>query len=158
MRHPLDRACPLCGTPSQLAEPTRYGNAKWPIVQCKDCRLVFVGCTPVQAEFEDERAWEKSSVRETERRARDHGVLFALDQLTRARFRLAFRRRRRAMVARLAQPGPVLDLGCGDGNCLNPPPPGFTPFGIEVSKGLAATADAAFRVFCGRVLSAAGAE
>jgi hypothetical protein len=157
-QYTLDRACPLCGAPGALAIPTAYGNSEWPIVKCRECSLVFVGRTPVQAEFEDERAWEKSFVRETERRARDHGALFALDRLTRARFRLAYRRRPKAIVARLARPGPVLDLGCGDGNSLNPPPPGYIPFGIEVSKGLAATADAAFRSFGGKCIRAPAAE
>jgi len=158
MQQILDRACPLCGASSAQATPTIYGNAEWPIVQCRECSLVFIGRTPVQAEFEDERAWEKSSVQETERRARDHGVLFALDRLTRARFKLAYRRRPKDIVARLARPGPILDLGCGDGSSLNPPPPGFVPFGIEVSKGLAATADAAFRSFGGKCIRAPAAE
>jgi len=158
MHHLLDRACPLCGTPSAHSVPTHYGSAEWPIITCLQCSLVFVGRTPVQAEFEDERAWEKSFVRETQRRARDHGALFAIDRLTRARFKLAYRRRPKAIVARLARPGPVLDLGCGDGNSLNPPPAGYIPFGIEVSKGLAATADAAFRSFGGKCIRAPAAE
>jgi SAM-dependent methyltransferase len=158
MHHILDRACPLCDTPASLAVPTNYGNDDWPIVQCRECALVFIGRAPVQTEFEEERAWEKSSVQETERRAREHGVVFALDQITRARFRLALRRQPKAMIARLARPGPVLDLGCGDGKILSPPPPGFLPFGVEVSKGLAAKADAAFRPFGGRCIRAAAAE
>jgi SAM-dependent methyltransferase len=158
MQHILDRACPLCGAPGSQAILTNYGNTEWPIIECRECGLVFVGRTPAQAEFEEERAWEKSFVRETERRARDHGALFALDRLTRARFKLAYRRRPKAIVARLARPGPVLDLGCGDGNSLNPPPPGYVPFGIEVSKGLAATADAAFRSFGGKCIRAPATE
>src|SRR5215469_15556833 len=158
MLHILDRACPLCGTPSAQASPTKYGNTEWPIVECGQCRLVFIGRTPAQAEFEEERAWEKSFVQETERRARDHGALFALDRLTRARFKLAYRRRPTAIVARLARPGPVLDLGCGDGKILNSPPTGYIPFGIEVSKGLAAIADAAFRPFGGKCIRAPAAE
>jgi SAM-dependent methyltransferase len=158
MPYILDRACPLCGTPSAQASPTKYGNTEWPIVECGQCGLVFIGRTPAQAEFEEERAWEKSFVQETERRARDHGALFALDRLTRARFKLAYRRRPKAIVARLARPGPVLDLGCGDGNSLHPPPPGYVPFGIEVSKGLAATADAAFKSFGGKCIRAPAAE
>jgi SAM-dependent methyltransferase len=158
MYHLLDRACPLCGAPSAQAVPTHYGSVEWPIIACGHCGLVFVGRTPVQAEFEDERAWEKSFARETQRRARDHGALFAVDRLTRARFKFAYRRRPRAIVARLARPGPVLDLGCGDGSSLNPPPAGYIPFGIEVSKGLAATADKAFRSFGGRCIRAPAAE
>jgi SAM-dependent methyltransferase len=154
----LDRACPLCGASSDRATMTPYGTDDWPIIKCGACDLVFVGRTPDQAEFEDERAWEKSFVLETERRARDHGALFALDRLTRARFKLAVRRSPKAIVARLARPGPVLDLGCGDGNSLNPPPPGYVPFGIEVSKALAATADAAFRPFGGKCIRAPAAE
>jgi SAM-dependent methyltransferase len=154
----LDRACPLCGASNDLATMTPYGTDDWPIIKCGACNLVFVGRTPDQAEFEDERAWEKSFVRETERRARDHGALFALDRLTRVRFKLAVRRSPKAIVARLARPGPVLDLGCGDGNSLNPPPPGYVPFGIEVSKALAATADAAFRPFGGKCIRAPAAE
>lgn len=103
----------------------------------------------------NKRAGEKSFARETQRRARDHGALFTLDRLTRARFKLAYRRRPKAIVARLARPGPVLDRGCGDGNSLNPPPAGYIPFGIEVSKGLAATADLAFRLFGGKCIRAA---
>jgi SAM-dependent methyltransferase len=158
VQHLLDRPCPLCGTPSARAVPTQYGSAEWPVIRCGDCGLVFVGRTPLQAEFEDERAWEKSFIRETQRRARDHGVLFTIDRLTRARFKFVFRRRPTAIIARLARPGPVLDLGCGDGNGLNPPPPGYIPFGIEVSKGLAATADAAFRSFGGKCIRAPAAE
>jgi hypothetical protein len=158
MPHLLDRACPLCGTPSTHAVPTTYGSDEWPVITCGECGLVFVGRTPVQAEFEDERAWEKSFVRETERRARDHGALFAIDRLTRARFKLAYRRRPTAIVARLARPGPVLDLGCGDGKILTPPPTGYIPFGIEVSKGLAAIADAAFRSFGGKCIRAPATE
>ena len=158
MQNILDRACPLCGTSSTRSTLTHYGSAEWPIVTCSQCDLVFVGRTPVQAEFEDERAWEKSFVRETERRARDHGALFAIDRLTRARFRLAYRRRPKAIVARLARPGPVLDLGCGDGNSLNPPPAGYIPFGIEVSKSLAASADTAFRSFGGKCIRAPAAD
>jgi hypothetical protein len=158
MSHSLDRACPLCGAPASLAAPTAFGTDEWPIVQCRECDLVFIGRTPVQAEFEDERAWEKSSVRETARRARDHGLLFAVDRLTRLRFRLTFRRRPGAMIARLARPGPMLDLGCGDAKYLSPPPAGFTPFGVEVSKGLAAVADAAFRPFGGRCIRAPAME
>jgi 2-polyprenyl-3-methyl-5-hydroxy-6-metoxy-1,4-benzoquinol methylase len=158
MQHILDRACPLCGTPSARAARTDYGSAEWPILNCRQCGLAFVGRTPLQSEFEDERAWEKSFVRETEQRAREHGALFAIDRLTRARFKLAYRRRPKAIVARLARPGPVLDLGCGDGNSFNPPPAGYIPFGIDVSKGLAATADAAFRSFGGKCIWAPAAE
>jgi SAM-dependent methyltransferase len=158
MPHTLDRACPICGTSSERAALTDYGDTEWPIVQCRECSLVFVARTPPQADFEDERAWEKSFVRETERRARDHGALFAIDRLTRARFKLAYRRSPKAIVARRARPGPVLDLGCGDGNSFNPPPPGYVPFGVEVSKGLAGIADAAFRSFGGRCIRAPAAE
>jgi rubredoxin len=59
-QHLFDRACPLCGTPSAHAVPTHYGSAEWPIITCRQCGLVFVARTPVQAEFEDERAWKKA--------------------------------------------------------------------------------------------------
>ncbi len=52
----------------------------------------------------------------------------------------------------------VLDIGCGAGDYLTSLDSRFTPYGIELSKGLAAMAQAAFEKRGGRVVQAATVE
>ncbi len=75
------------------------------------------------------------------------------------RYRMHFTKRDpKTMVARHARPGPIVEVGCGVGVNLIPPPEGLIPYGVEVSKSLAAAADAAFRRYGGQCLQMPAAE
>ena len=138
------RGCPLCGAPAGSARPLSYGTAEFHIVQCMACDQVFLDRLPPQHEFADERAWEVSSVSHAAQRKRDYPLLVAAQRLTRWRMHIT-KREPKAILASRARPGPIVEVGCGNGVNLLPPPEGFVPYGVEISKSLAAAADAAFR-------------
>jgi hypothetical protein len=149
MTAPIDtRDCPLCAAPASHAAPTAYGLDESRIVQCRDCDQVYLAQLPPQHEFEDERAWEVSSVSHAARRKAKYPILVALDRMTRARMHIN-KREPKNVLAGLVRPGPIVEVGCGGGVNLTPPPQGFVPYGVEISKSLAAAADAAFRPFGG---------
>jgi len=158
MTPPIEhRNCPLCGAPADRARPTPYGTADFRVVQCGGCDLAYLDRLPPQDEFEDERAWEVSSVSHAEQRKRDYPIMITLHNATRFRMHMMTKREPKRILARNARPGPVVDVGCGAGINLIPPPAGFVPYGVEISKSLAASADAAFRQYGGKCVQAPAA-
>jgi methyltransferase family protein len=151
------RDCPLCGAPAARAKPLTYGTDDFRVVQCEACDQVFLDRLPPQHEFEDERAWEISSVSHATQRKRDYPLLVAAQRMTRWRMHITKREPKR-MLARRARPGPIVDIGCGGGVNLLPPPQGLIPYGIEISKSLAAAAEAAFRPYGGACMQAPAIE
>jgi hypothetical protein len=151
------RDCPLCGAPAAEARPLPYGTAEFRVVQCSVCDQVFLDRLPPQHEFADERAWEVSSVSHAAQRKRAYPILVAVHQMTRWRMHIR-KREPKSILAANARPGPIVELGCSAGVNLLPPPEGFAPHGIEISKSLAAAADAAFRPFGGNCIQAPAIE
>jgi SAM-dependent methyltransferase len=143
------RRCPLCDAPP--GAPLSYRSDEWQVVQCPECELAYIDRLPPQHEFEEELAWESTSVSHAEQRKQKYPILVALQRMTRFRMHL-LKREPKQILARLVRPGPVVDLGCGAGINLIPPPAGFVPVGIEISKSLAAAADNAFRRFGGQCM------
>jgi hypothetical protein len=151
------RDCPLCGAPAGKGRPLPYGTAEFRVVQCAACDQVFLDRLPPQHEFTDERAWEVSSVSHAAQRKRDYPLLVAAQRMTRWRMHVT-KREPKNILAQNARPGPIVEVGCGGGVNLLPPPEGFVPYGIEISKSLAAAADAAFQPFGGKCVQAPAIE
>jgi len=147
----------LCGAPANRARPLPYRTPEFQVVQCEACGLAFLDRLPPQHEFEDERAWEVSSVSHAAQRKRDYPILVAVHKLTRWRMHIR-KREPRNVLAGYARPGPIVEVGCGGGVNLLPSPEGFVPYGIEISKSLAAAADAAFRPYGGKCVQAPAIE
>ncbi len=147
------RDCPLCGAPAARAEPLAYGTPEFQVVACGACGQAYLDRLPPQHEFADERAWEVSSVSHAAQRKRDYPLLVAAQRLTQWRMHIT-KREPKNMLAQKARPGPIVEIGCGAGVNLVPPPEGFVPYGIEISKSLAAAADAAFRPYGGKCVQA----
>jgi SAM-dependent methyltransferase len=116
--------------------------------------MVYLGTTPTYGSLASEFAWERTALRERDRRAAAEPLLHRLDRRTRWRLHLLPRIDMPDLVARHAHRAPVLDVGCGDGGALARLRPGFTPHGIEISPVLAARADEAFRARGGRAVCA----
>lgn len=148
----VSRSCELCGSHS-ASELEAYTKSQWPVVECDECGFVFLGEVPPYSALVEEFAWEKTFANETKRRRR---ARFGwLDTVTRFRTKLGHvidhQRRKRT----LGMTGNVLDVGCGAACRI---PDGPTPFGIEISAGLAKQAAASFEQRGGRVVEAAATE
>ncbi len=142
------RTCEICGGNHTRPLP-ELSVSPWPMVVCEDCGFVFLHHVPGYAALVEDYAWEKTSALEKKRRKSQR---FAwIDQATRWRLipgkHLDQFRRKRA----LGQTGNVLDIGCGEGNRL---PPTVTPFGIEISSGLAEQARPGYEAKGGKVICA----
>jgi Methyltransferase domain len=154
---PDQRDCPLCGAAAGRARPLPYAAHGFRVVQCGVCDLAFLDRLPPQHAFEDELAWEVSSVSHAEHRKRVYPMLVALQRMTRWRMHLT-KREPKQLLAGLVRPGPIVDVGCGRGLNLLPPPPGLVPYGVEISKSLATAADTAFRAYGGQCVQAPAPE
>ncbi|MGR3983803.1 MAG: class I SAM-dependent methyltransferase [Gammaproteobacteria bacterium] len=146
------RACPLCAQPAARGGP--YSEDIWSVVDCPQCAFVYIDKAPVYAEMESNLAWEKSIEMEKTRRAGMRKFGYALSKRLAFRYRIFPRKKFSQMVAQLAQPGAVIDIGCGAGHQMQSAAPEFIPHGIEISRALSGQADAAFRARGGKCVCA----
>jgi len=144
------RHCPGCD--SAHSENLHLGREPWNIVQCARCQFVYLDHVPAQDAFESTFAWDVSYAAEKRRRKRKQPVVQWIDEKTRWRLHIFPRPETREILMTIARPGPVLDVGCGDGGQAMKLPDAFTPFGVEIAPRLAERADAEFRKRGGRCL------
>ncbi|MEM7499726.1 MAG: class I SAM-dependent methyltransferase [Pseudomonadota bacterium] len=154
------RPCPLCSgdVPARIE---RYAPEDWDVVRCGACAFVYLANPPAAEALEAEAfAWEESSAAIVETRLAAAPLVYRLDYATRFRNTLFRREEMENYLRWFRRPdggpgGNVLDVGCGDGGRVRAP---FTPFGIEVSKALAETADREMRRHGGACIRGLGAE
>ena len=149
----VGRACPLCGGEDAAALPG-YGEGIWRLVECRACGFAYLDRAPDYEALFSAMAWEKTWEAEGERRAALRPASYRVSKLTRARMRLLPRKKMTELVARHARPGNVVDLGCGTGTQLSALAEGYIPFGVEISREAAATADINFAERGGRAVNA----
>ncbi|HEX5454225.1 MAG TPA: class I SAM-dependent methyltransferase [Stellaceae bacterium] len=149
------RDCPLCGRDNGAAPLSRYSLPPWAIRHCPECRFVYIDkAVRHEAQF-NAMAWERTTKIEERRRAQIRPLSYKASKRLRFRMRLLPRRTMLGFIAARLDGGNVLDLGCGDGHALRDFPASFTPFGIEISSGLAAAAHEAFAARGGYAVNAA---
>ncbi|MDP2117579.1 MAG: class I SAM-dependent methyltransferase [Brevundimonas sp.] len=150
----LIRACPLCGEDNQSLPRLRVSPEAWPMKACPRCGMVYLERAPEVSELFVNFAWEKQREAENQRR---HEGLSRVEVRARKAwrgFRPLPRKNAVAMVERLAAPGQVVDVGCGNGKQLAELSAGFMPLGIEISEALAAEARARLDHRGGRIVNA----
>jgi SAM-dependent methyltransferase len=138
--------------------PGRYSRDGWAVIDCDTCGFVHLRDVPETVELEETLAWEKTYAAEAVRRKRTQPVLQWLDAKTRWRLHILPRVEGVDILNRRAASGPALDLGCGGGGNLMKFADRFIPYGVEVSKHLAAEADGKARARGGHVVQASSAE
>jgi len=131
------RVCPQCGGDSNKALPD-YSSQGWTVVECRACGFVFLSNPPKYERLVDEFAWEKTRDAEAKRRRTRRPIRKWLDENTRWRSSM-LRPSPARQLRRMFPPGRILDVGCGAGREIPEP---FVPLGIEISRSLAAEAQA----------------
>ncbi|MEX2628472.1 MAG: class I SAM-dependent methyltransferase [Tistlia sp.] len=150
----VERACPLCRDDNCATPPSRFSLGRWVVKDCATCGFTYITSAPVYGALSETMSWEKSAGLEAEWREATWGIQNTLDRRTRWRMRLFPRKKMPALLARFARPGPVVDLGCGQGAQLEGLAEGFVPHGIEISAAAAAKADRRFSQRGGHAVAA----
>ncbi len=119
---------------------SRLSKDGWELKECSGCGLLYLTNPPVYEELTENLAWEKNFAAEEKRRAEAQPVKAKVNKLTRMRLHSPLRRKMPEILARYAKPGRLVDLGCGTGGKLMKLPEPYVPYGIEISKALAAEA------------------
>ncbi len=149
------RVCPLCGADNRAQLINPYSQAPWEIKTCAKCGFVYLENPPNYAELEENFAWEKTSAAEEARRNTARPLAKRLSRAFRHfRQRVLKRDKLTYLLYRHLPKGKVLDIGCGGGSVLKDLPVRYEPHGIEISKVLAAQADALARPRGGHVVQA----
>ena len=147
------RLCPLCNTDNASSTRLPYSQSDWDLKQCRTCAFVYLENAPAYVELEEDIAWEKTKPEEKARRRREEPIAHFLNApIKRFRKHVLKRQKLVALVNRYFASGPILDVGCGPGRKLESLDNRWIPHGIEISKGLAARASAAFEPRGGKVI------
>jgi len=154
----VHRACPLCGHDNAAGPRSRYSHAAWEVKDCVRCGFVYIEKAPEYEVLFSEMAWERTTKVEERRRAEIRPFSYRFSKKTRARMRILPRKKMHLLVETHARPGNVVDLGCGDGMAMAKLSADFVPFGVEISRHLAALANQVFGARSGRVINAPSLE
>lgn len=129
------RRCPQCDGDEFHVLPD-YSSEEWIVVSCAPCGFVYLSNPPKYDSLVDDFAWEKTRDAEVKHRRKSRPIRKWLDERTRWRSNM-FRQSTASQLKRMFEPGPILDVGCGVGREIPEP---FVPYGIEISRELAAQA------------------
>ena len=136
------RHCPNCGQDNTQLAPSEFGNKNWPIKVCGACQFVYLEKAPIYECLSEEFAWEKTSAAETGRRFSEEPVKQSISKLLKT-FRKRWLKRDKLgwLIRHYLQAGNVLDIGCASGGIMKNLDAIYIPYGVEISKTLAADAN-----------------
>lgn len=150
-------------------DPTEFSRDFWTLVRCQETGLVFLPNPPQYSELEEDFAWEVTTELEKKRRQGAEPIFSSISKFNKQVKRTIFPKRNKMVtlaIAEVAKNPPsgelkVLDIGCGDGGLLKNIWQAFKaqdmsvkPLGIEISKSIAARAQANVKDIDGKVFQA----
>ena len=154
----VSRVCPLLES-DQPSRQLDYAPSPWVLLQCETSGFVFLQNPPDYSHLEEDFAWEETFKKESNSRREAEPTLYAVSQSLK-RFRTQYMKRDKVqrlatrVLAKRAQQHNnklnVLDVGCADANLLGKLAAvlpehlrsRMVPYGVEISKQLAAAAQA----------------
>ena len=133
------RNCPKCGHDNSQGAPLKCSWQDWVLKQCACCYFVYLENPPTYECLAAEHPWEMNHGERKERIRAEYPIAFATSKAWRVLRRRLFPKSDKLMrrVSRWFPPGPVADIGCGDGGHLLRLPDRFEPIGVELSETLA---------------------
>ena len=136
------RNYPNCGQDNTHLAASEFGDAHWPIKICSVCNFVYLEKAPVYERLSEEFAWEKTSADETKRRFSEEPFKQSISKFLKT-FRRRWLKRDKLgwLIRRYLQTGNVLDIGCASGGIMKSLDVIYVPYGVEISKTLAAEAN-----------------
>ena len=147
------RSCPICKSNNNV-EIKKYSTPLWKIVRCNDCKLIYLNNPPGYSSLKEDFAWEKTRVEEERFRVSNQPILHRADLATRWRHNIG-RKSQSLLYSKWFKNGHLLNIGCAAAEVSYP---GFTQFGIEISKGLASQANANLKDTGGYCINGPGSE
>lgn len=163
----MECLCPILER-TTLVDETGFCRDSWSVVRCRETGFVFLANPPDYSQLESQFAWEKTSTVESKRREAEEPIVSSVSSFAKTVKSIAYPRRNKIAsltfsVARdIDRTGPInlLDVGCGWGSLMVEIHDRFAqigqqvvPYGIEVSKQMAAQSDAIVTPLGGRVLA-----
>jgi SAM-dependent methyltransferase len=165
----MECVCPILNRITRV-DTLDASHEPWRLVRCRETGFVFLANPPEYSQLVDDFAWEKTYAAEKERRRRIEPWAARVSQLLKATKRLLFPRRNRFFtIGRSVLPREntlhLLDIGCGGGSLLTDLYGRYArlgvkvvPYGVEISRSLAATSGDAFAALGGKVVFAGAME
>lgn len=150
----VSRTRPSCGDANDATPPSPYSLGMWTVKACRSCGFTYIDTAPDYEALFQQMSWEKSGQVEVEWRESTRGLQQRVSKKMRWRQRILPRKRMPELLARYAEPGNIVDLGCGDGEQLEGIGDAFVPHGVEISQEAAAKANARFRTRDGCAVNA----
>jgi len=155
----IERNCPLCACDNHSQPPLAYSQEPWRIKACTACGMTYLENAPIYEELSETYAWEKTSVAEEVRRRKTRKVSKSISTGFKLfRQRVLKRDKLFDWLKAYIPPGAVVDIGCGGGAILNRLPDGYVPYGVEISRALAAQAHEFAKTYGGDVVHASAVE
>lgn len=150
----VSRDCPLCGDPNDGTPPGRFSQGPWSVKACRRCHFTYIDKAPDYQALFQTMSWERTTRVEEQWRNATRRLQQTVSKKTRGRLHIFPRKKMPALLARHAQPGNVVDLGCGDGGQLYGLDSRFVPHGIEISTQSAEKANDWFNRSGGHAINA----
>lgn len=147
------RHCPICNCANRT-NLHLYSQEEWTIAQCMECSMIYLANPPSYEDLEADYSWDKTYLKENNRRKKNRGIIKNVAKGIR-NINYSLRQNDNARYLKILGPGKILDIGCGDVVRWKAP---FVPFGIEISKTLAITANIKMQHLGGSCLQGAGAK
>ncbi len=155
--------CPITG--SETSATLLEQRGEWALVQCQETGFVFLANPPEYTELEENYAWEVSFEKERQRRREEEPLRSKFSELYKKTRLKLFQKRNKlfdVLINNLPNTNKtikLLDIGCGTGEFMVDVQKKCAarglqtkPYGIEVSKELAARANSEFQEYAGSVV------
>lgn len=150
----IHRDCPQCQRNNTDQPDLKNSYDVWTLKQCLDCGFVYIDKGPDYSKLFAELSWEVTTKVEEKRRAVLRPVAYKYSKLSRFRLHVLPRKKFNLMVEEKAEPGPVIDIGCGQGGDIAKLPASYIPYGIEISTEWAQVANDRFSLNGGQCINA----